>query len=762
MRHMRITISILLALTACGGNALPDRDLPIWADTPGDPIDSLDAATLELFERGREQMVRTFDEPGGLGPSFNTDSCAGCHQFPVAGGSGPRYRDFWLVQAERDDGALIDVGTNGESPVRNLYDLPAGHTAEPDNASVYARRNAPNAMGIGLFTFVSEDEILSREDEDDRNGDGISGRANYEQGEVGRFGYKSQAASLESFNRGAFFNQMGITTDPLFYDVPDGPVAALSPSLLDYLMPSAYAQVAATDEPTVDDDGVPDPEVSNEDQEALLVFSLYLAPLRPMEAGDAERAGAKLFKKVGCVDCHVPVLDSTIGKLPAYTDLLLHDLGSEFAGDLDVALADASEFRTAPLWNVSLHGPYLHDGRAETLEEAIALHGGEGEASASSFAELDAEGQEQLLAFLRGLGGWDTDNLNLIQPGEVVPGVGENGGPVRALDGAEYELWLRGREVFDRSARTTEGLGPFFNADSCRACHQDPVLGGAGGIDTNVIRYGTWTDGVFSAGPTNALPRVAVPGERPMRLPDGTNVIELRNPPTTLGTGALDAISDAAIIAGEDPDDLDGDGISGRVRMVGDLVGRYGWKANVPTAADFAADALLNELGQTIDPSYSTFTGTDNDAHPDPELSGADYEALSFYLANLGPPQPVEPEDTAAASAGEVHFIAAGCDSCHLPDLGGVPAYTDLLLHDVGDPNGAFVDQDPGVLTTEYRTAPLWGVRDTAPYLHDGRAPTLIDAVLSGHFGEASAARSVIEALSESEQHELEAYLESL
>ncbi|TNE88899.1 MAG: hypothetical protein EP330_12870 [Deltaproteobacteria bacterium] len=758
---MRVTTPLLLALIGCGGSALPDRDLHIWADAPGDPIAGLDAETLALYERGREVMARSFSEPEGLGPTFNADSCAGCHQFPVAGGSGPRYRDFFLVRADRGDGVLVDVGTNGESPVRNLYAVGDGHIAEPANASVYARRNAPNAMGIGLLAFVPESEILKREDVDDRNGDGISGKANYEAGHIGRFGVKSQATSLESFNRGAFFNQMGITTDPLFYSFPDQPVASVSPTLLDYLVPSAYAQVAAADEPTVDDDDAPDPELSNEDQEALLVFSTYLAPLRPREPGDAEKAGAKLFKKVGCADCHVPALDSTIGPIPAYSDLLVHDMGPDFADDITVALADPSEFRTAPLWNLSLHGPFLHDGRAETIHDAILMHGGEGETSRDAYAELSADEQAQVHDFLVGLGGWDPEHHVLIQPDDVVPAAGENGGPARTLAGAELELWLQGRAIFDETVTVDEGLGPAFNADSCRACHQDPVLGGAGGIDTSVIRFGSWVEGTYVGLGSPVLPRMVVPGERPPRLPDETTVVELRQPPTVLGTAELDAISDVAILANEDPDDLDGDGISGRARLVNGMVGRYGWKAQVPTAADFAADALLNEVGRTIDGSLSPFTGTDDDDHPDPELDEAGYEALAFFLQNLGRPVPVS-EDAAAEAAGEVHFLAAGCDSCHLPALDGVPAYSDLLLHDVAPNREALVDQEPGLLPTEFRTPPLWGVRDTAPYLHNGSASNLVDAVLLGHFGEADAARAYVEGLSESERAELTAFLRSL
>ena len=81
------------------------------------------------------------------------------------------------------------------------------------------------------------------------------------------------------------------------------------------------------------------------------------------------------------MDCHIPRLDSKIGPIRAYSDLLLHDMGSEMDDGITPGFASGSEFRTQPLWGVALHGPYLHDGRANTLQEAIEWHGGEGTAS---------------------------------------------------------------------------------------------------------------------------------------------------------------------------------------------------------------------------------------------------------------------------------------------------------------------------------------------------------------------------------------------
>jgi len=765
-----------LALLACNGDKpdpstdpLPDpeEDADIFVDTAGEPVPWLDADTLAQFERGRVVMERAFTSEDGLGPTFNADSCAGCHQFPAAGGSSPRYRDFWLVKRERWDGALEDVGSNGESPVRNLYATgPSFHIAEPEDTTTYARRNAPPGFGVGLFAFVSEETILACADPADADGDGISGRANFEQGLVGRFGYKAQATSLESFNRGAIFNQMGITSDPLFHTFPEDPdaQASLIPSVLEggLLIRSAHAQVSAPDEPTLDDDDAPDPEISNADQLDLLVFSTYLGVPRPAEPTDAMVRGAEAFGEAECGACHIPRLDSTIGPLPAYTDLLLHDMGEELADGIGAGLATGSEFRTQPLWGVALHGPFLHDGRAQTLDEAIRLHGGEGEHSAALYAALSDGARGDLVAFLEGLGGSDPAGAGLLTYDTPPPSLGEPGGPDVALDASEEALWLEGRAYFGHNVSPEEGLGWAFNADSCRACHQDPVLGGAGGIDTNVLRYGHRdADGVYSALDSNVLPRVVLDG-LPPRLPDEANIIEPRQPPSVLGLGEIERIPADDVLAHADPDDLDGDGISGRARVLDDgRLGRFGWKAQIPTLLDFAADALLNENGSTVDTALTSFSSDDDgDAHADPELPTSTYEALAFYIRHLAPPTASSDTDT---DAGAALFADVGCDGCHVPEISGVALYSDLLLHDVAPDALVLVDQEgEAALPTEFRTPPLWGIAETAPYLHDGSAVTLSAAITTGHAGEAQASRDAFDALSDADQAELVAFLEAL
>ena len=748
----------------------------IFVEHLGDPIPTLRSELIEHYENGSSVMSRGFTPNTGLGPTFNADSCAGCHQMPVAGGSAPRYRDFWLIQEERWDGALVAAGTNGLSPVRNEYaTAPIFHIPPSPDATTYARRNTPPMFGVGLFAFVSDQDILDFADPDDADGDGISGRANYEKGEVAKFGYKSQAASLESFNRGAIFNQMGITSDPLFYEFPELEVQGWNWQLS--LLNTADAQVSALDEPTVDNDGVPDPEINNEDQRDLLVFSTYIGVPTPTPLSERSKEsikGERQFSEVGCAGCHIPSIPSVIGALPAYTDLLLHDMGEALADGIKVGFAQGNEFRTQPLWGVGLHPPYLHDGRADTLIEAIEWHGGEAEGSIDRWLALTEEEQSGIIDFLGDLGSIPNKQNFLNDTRFSTPIFGDVGGPSRQLSSTEQATFERGLQLFDGNFVEEGGLSPMFNADSCRACHQDPVIGGAGGLDVNILRIGGMDANSVSF--NLALPvlmRSTLPFEKPAEIlelideewtqeslqtawSDGSLIIEARQPPSLLGIGAIETISTETILAGADPDDSDEDGISGRVRWLNDgQLGRMGWKAQIATVSDFVADALLQEIGGTIHPSLSDFTIEDDlDTCEDPEFQTEDVTDLTFFVYELAPPKS-EPDSES------VLFEAVGCAGCHTPTLDSVSLYSDLLLHDMGYDPATVVDHDPGVLPTEFRTAPLWGVNDTAPYMHDGSAETLFEAILH-HGGEAERSVAAFANLTSIEQEELILFLEKL
>ena len=762
MNRRRFSALAPLLVMFAAGCPADDDDPPQLAENIyarlGEPLPTATPEQLETFEAGREVAQRRFLPADGLGPTVNVSFCGSCHEKPVLGGGAPRYRDFYLV-GQQLEGGFIAADKGG---VLNSYGF-HGADIRPrrsDTDNVVGHRNAIPFFGVGLIAEIDEEAILANEDPDDADGDGISGHANYDRGFVGRFGRKSQTVSIEGFIRGPLFNHLGITTDPLTDDqkarLPVPSVAAAG----DGVMPR---QAAAPEEPLTDDDGTPDPEMSSQELFDLVSFSMLLAAPEPAEPTPASERGKRVFDELDCSGCHVHALEGPRGLVPLYSDLLLHDMGPELADGIAMNLASGSEFRTQPLWGIAAVGPYLHDGRADTLDEAIRWHGGEAKGSRKAYEALDDADREDLMAFVMSLGGADQATDGLIPPDSPIPAPDEPGAPL-SLAGSEQErLWLQGRALFDRNIPVSEGLGPLFNGDSCRACHFDPVIGGAGPIDVNVMRYGSMIEGDFQTPEGGTILHKLTTWDRPR--PEHTsahNVFEPRQTPTLLGLGLIDSIAEDDITAGEDPEDLDGDGIRGVAHILPDgRLGRLGWKAQVPNLREFTRDALGAEIGLTS-PDEDGFTYgsfADDDPIPDPEVTTEQIDALTFFMAQLAPPLP-----KADVPQGRAVFEQIGCDACHTPELPGadgpVPLYSDLLLHDVAVAGSPGID-DFAATGTLMRTAPLWGLSDSAPYMHDGSAETVREAILA-HAGEADAVRSAFEVLSQDEQAVLVEFLESL
>ena len=364
-----------------------------------------------------------------------------------------------------------------------------------------------------------------------------------------------------------------------------------------------------------------------------------------------------------------------------------------------------------------------------------------------------------------------------------------------------------------------DGLGPVFNARSCAECHFQGGLGGGGSVERNVTVYGlTNGQGPEGVAPAGVVHQQAIrpglqetladvhPGlPRQPSIPlasilqgAGTRVsgvqVSQRNTPALFGTGLIDAISDEAIIAHQrehsDAATLVGlnsakDGrVRGRVaRLVDGRVGRFGWKGEFATLGEFVRAACANELGLS-NPSRPQPTplgtpmalGSTSTAGFD--LTEAQCEQLTDFCRALGKPDASTPTDPAAKAqveAGRLAFASVGCADCHSPTLGPVAGiYSDLLLHDMGidleSAPGAYgeppvpapefaADSRPN--SAEWRTPPLWGIADSAPYLHDGRAPTL-DEAISLHGGEAQGVANRFKALPPDEQQAILAFLGSL
>jgi hypothetical protein len=370
---------------------------------------------------------------------------------------------------------------------------------------------------------------------------------------------------------------------------------------------------------------------------------------------------------------------------------------------------------------------------------------------------------------------------------------GSVGSPPRALTEGEATNWLKGRELFERSWTEQQGLGaPGFNAQSCAACHKDPVVGGASGNDLNVVGFHgmpgyTQSSLVMTCGgrrPDSVDQQARMRSMRDRAKEKGPAFIPFTETqaPSILGLGLIETISDELILSREDPDDLDHDGIRGVARQVKvgarEEVGRFGWKARTPNLTDFVCMALGGEVGITAPDQGRGFgLAKDGDSTDDPELSQEHFDALAFYVRHLAAPQ-VDDSLSYQAQIGERLFEEAACSKCHVPVLEGtdgpVELYSDLLLHEVlpalefetkqqkaisrfqHSRHGGREPEPPG-----FRTPPLWGVSETAPYMHDGRSATLLDAIRA-HEGEAKASREHFESLEEVDQQALVAFLESL
>jgi len=376
---MRTALWAAILLAGCGGGSTSVAALQL-----GDPNPGLTADELASFERGHDVFQHRFTREEGHGPDFNTSSCKSCHEIPVPGGSSGLYRNFFLVGYVQ--GATFVPGMENNQFVARTFSYERVMREPIPADALVAQRNAPPVFGMGHFERLPASAILANQDPTDADGDGISGRVNVDGVEIGRFGYKAQEAGLVDFTRSPMFNHMGITSNP--------------PAVSQVAGLSAEAQVVVPGQPLSDDDGVPDPEILPGDLDDLIRFVRQLAPPAPLPMDATARRGEALFEDIGCARCHIPDLGTPDEPVRAYTDLLIHDMGTPLADGIPMGSATGAEFRTQPLWGVRHHAPFLHDGRAGTLDEAIRLHGGEAGAIRNTYAALPPADRDAILAFL--------------------------------------------------------------------------------------------------------------------------------------------------------------------------------------------------------------------------------------------------------------------------------------------------------------------------------------------------------------------------
>jgi CxxC motif-containing protein (DUF1111 family) len=395
------TLALPLAATwNVGAQTPPPPSPPPPQQGAGGPLPGLTRDQAAVFDRGRRAFLEREERADGLGPVFNGVSCAECHAAGGVGGSSP---DLRVSRVTRIGGVVngryADLTELG-GPVlqaRSLREFdprcPIPGEVVPPGAQFVSRRITTPLFGAGLIEAIPDQAILAQVGRPDP--DGVRGVANVvwnpetRRSEVGRFGWKGQHSSLHLFAGDAYLNEMGITSASFRTEnLPQGrPI------------PAGW-------------DSTADPEDLDDDTGRFTAFMRLLGPpaQRTPDAPQVRR-GSQVFNSIRCGSCHVPELRTGLHPVTAlsnkpvrlYSDLLLHRMGPQLADGIQQGQALGDQWRTAPLWGLGLRRFFLHDGRAATVADAIALHGGEAEPSRARFLKLNAEDRNALLAFLSSL-----------------------------------------------------------------------------------------------------------------------------------------------------------------------------------------------------------------------------------------------------------------------------------------------------------------------------------------------------------------------
>jgi CxxC motif-containing protein (DUF1111 family) len=362
----------------------------------GDPLEGLPPDLRASFEAGKAIFEQNFTPREGLGPVFNNTSCAQCHnQGAIGGGSDTLETRYGQVidgvfnSLTQFDGQLLHSKGIG---LFNGVDF-VGEVVPPE-ANVVAQRRTNPLFGLGLVDAVPDQTLqdiaqFQQEVTPETAGQALvltdifSG-----QPRVGRFGWKSQIGTVLTFTGNAFLNEMGITTPFFTHENPPGGDSAL---------------LAAN------------PALTNPNNTTATVMTIadhttFLAPPPRLFLTRSAQVGQNLFAAIGCVNCHLPIMQTGPNAVAAlnevtffpYSDFLVHDMGSLNDG-IAQPPATGQQMRTAPLWGARIRTSFLHDGRANTIREAILAHDGQGLVARNNFAGLRKNEQAQILEFINSL-----------------------------------------------------------------------------------------------------------------------------------------------------------------------------------------------------------------------------------------------------------------------------------------------------------------------------------------------------------------------
>ncbi|MGH9868114.1 MAG: di-heme oxidoredictase family protein [Candidatus Polarisedimenticolia bacterium] len=397
MRRLKLAMFVLstacFVLPAAFGDPAPAEAPAGFDNQPNGLVDQ------ERFDFLREIFEERETIEDGLGPVYNAQACAECHQSPITGGAS----QITELRAGRFDGSRFVEHPGGSLINDRAIDAGYQEKVLPGHG-VRALRSSLSILGDGFVECIDSNDLvaISRNQPWSMRGQLIQVPVLEADGALraGRFGWKNQHASLVSFSADAYLNEMGITSP---------------------LQPDENTSMGR---PVDDIDGVEDPEDEGEDIEFFAEFMRATkVPPRDVELASTPnaQAGSRLFDQLACAVCHVRTLTTAppgtringgafivpqaLGSkvIHPFGDFLLHDVGT---GDGIVQNGGGStrnKLRTAPLWGLRARNRFLHDGRALTLQEAIQAHRGEASTATSRYFSLTDGQKNQLLTFLRSL-----------------------------------------------------------------------------------------------------------------------------------------------------------------------------------------------------------------------------------------------------------------------------------------------------------------------------------------------------------------------
>jgi len=452
MTKIKLFVAVMFAvLVSVAGAAaqLPAKDPGVRGSTVGGgdpiPLPGLTPSETALFAAGLADFREVETVADGLGPRFNLDNCAGCHNQPATGGSSPGSNPqvgmanpyntlpsfitpdgpVREVRFKRNPDGTPDGGVHALFVVTGRGDTDDKCTiTQPNFERQYANGNVifripTPVFGAGLIEQIPDAAILANRGANAaaKAALGISGRANRfrlsgepnnnpNDGTIARFGWKAQNKSLLLFSGEAYNVEMGITNElfPTERDETPGCQYAYTPNDTTNTDPAVGSTMSAV--------------------ERFAFFMRFLAPPPPSlnEPGGADSidSGRKLFRATGCALCHTPTLSTGNASVAAlrnqpvnlYSDLLVHNMGPGLADDISQGAAGGDEFRTAPLWGLGQRIFFLHDGRTTDLVAAIRAHksagnwqyrGSEANLVVDRFNALPESAKRDLLNFLRSL-----------------------------------------------------------------------------------------------------------------------------------------------------------------------------------------------------------------------------------------------------------------------------------------------------------------------------------------------------------------------